>query len=244
MEKNTKIRLAVSISFLLFFGAPIAHADVLNDQRVFTIDSQYDAKGRTQLNVTLRGLSKYVYFYVTDDHWNALTEFGKQQLTNLIATIGNEFDQHIYPLEIAFFGSEPNPGIDNDSRLTLLLTSLKSGVGGYFDSSNNYAKREIPTSNEREMIYLNVAQYSESRRLFSFLAHEFQHLISFNQKENTRNAVDDVWLNELRSEYAIAYVGYNTPFADSTLENRALSYLQQPSDSLTEWKNLLPVSAR
>lgn len=239
MGKNTKIYLAISLALFSFGTARIAHADLLNDQHIFTIDSQYDSRGRTQLNATLRGVSTHAYFYVADDYWSGLNNFGKQQLIDMMSSIGNEFDSRIYPTETAFFGSEPNPGIDNDSRLVLVMTALKQGVGGYFDSSNEYSKQDIPTSNEREMIYLNTAQYTESRRLFPFLAHEFQHLISFNQKEKTRNVVDDVWLNEARSEYAITLDGYNTPFIGSTLEQRSFSYLQNPSDSLTEWKNTL-----
>lgn len=222
----------------LLMAVPV-NADSISEQHIFSIDAGYDFQGRSQINATLRLISPHAYIYIADDYWTSLDPAGQSELNNLAAQIVNEFDTRIYPTETQFFGSEPNPGIDNDTHLTLILTRLKYNVGGYFDSSNEYAKKDLAVSNEREMIYLNAAQFTQSQRLFPFLAHEFQHLISFNQKEQLRNVSDDTWLNEARSEYAISLLGYNANFPGSTLEHRMLTFLQQPSDSLTEWKNLI-----
>ena len=88
------------------------------------------------------------------------------------------------------------------------------------------------------MVYLNITALGDQRKINAFLAHEFQHLISFNQKEILRNVADDTWLNELRSEYAVTLLGYNDNFASSDLEKRLQAFIESPSDSLTEWKNL------
>ncbi len=239
MGKNTSIRIAVSIGFFLLLGVPVVHADTLGDQKTFSIDATYDALGRTQINATLRFVSTKAYFYVTDDQWNALDATGRSTITGLMNSLGNEFDTRIYPIETVFFGSEANPGVDGDSRITILFANLKQGVGGYFDSSHGYTKSQISNSNEREMLYLNTGQFREASRLYSFVAHEFQHLISHNQKELVRQISDDIWLNELRSEYAVTLLGYNTPLEGSNLERRIESFLNTPSDSLTEWKNTL-----
>ncbi len=216
-----------------------ARADVLGESHIFFVSTEYDSRGRDHINATLRGTSDRAYFYVADEYWNELGQLGQSQLLVLMGGLGNEFDRRIYSLETAFFGSEPNPGIDGDPKLTLVLANLRSGVGGYFDSSNEYPKMQIANSNEREMIFLNTAYASDPPRLYPFLAHEFQHLISFNQKEKLRGISDDIWLNELRSEYAIQYLGYNTPYQGSNLERRAQAFLDAPSDSVTEWKNYL-----
>lgn len=227
------------ISLALFFLAFPAHADITNDQHVFNIDPQYDSRGRSTTTVTLRVISDRAYLYVADEYWNQLGQTGQTRLLSQMTSLGNEFDQRIYSQETAFFGSEPNPGIDGDPRVTLVLANLRTNVGGYFDSSNEYSRAEVPASNEREMIFINTNFLSDAPRLYPFLAHEFQHLISFNQKEKIRGITDDIWLNELRSEYAIQYLGYNTPFQGSNLERRAQAFLSQPSDSSTEWKNNL-----
>ena len=98
----------------------------------------------------------------------------------------------------------------------------------------------MPQSNEREIIYLNVDAINEQRKIFGFLAHEFQHMISYNEKELLRNSEDDIWLNELRSEYAVTLLGYNDEYAGSSIERRLSHFIKEPYDSLTEWKNLSP----
>jgi hypothetical protein len=220
----------------LFLAVP-ASADTLGQNQSFFISPQYDAKSRAQVSTTLRNVSDSAYFYVEDGYWNSISPDTRSQVLNWIASLGREFDSRIYPIETQFFGSEPNPGIDNNPRITILLSPLIENAGGYFDTANGYPKSQVPNSNGREMIYINVIALSDQRKINAFLAHEFQHLISFNQKEKLRNVTDDTWLNELRSEYAVTLLGYNDNFAGSHLEKRSQAFIQNPSDSLTEWKN-------
>ena len=49
---------------------------------------------------------------------------------------------------------------------------------------------------------------------------------------------EDVWFNELRSEYSVSLLGYNDNFYNSNLERRMSAFLENPSDSLTEWPNV------
>ena len=230
--------MAFSAFFSLIFIST-ADADILEQNQTFFIDSQYDIKGRSLVGATLKVISKKAYGYVEDSYVNSISQSAKNQLIANIAELLDEFDNRIYPIETQFFGSEPNPGIDSDPRVILLLTPLIENAGGYFSNSNVYPRTNgNPNSNEREIIYLNVSALSDKIKANSFLAHEFQHLISFNQKEKLRNIDDDVWLNETRSEYAPTLVGYNDPFSGSNLERRLQVFLSNPSDSLTEWKNM------
>ncbi|MEK7615713.1 MAG: hypothetical protein AAB420_00725 [Patescibacteria group bacterium] len=237
MGKHTTIYIPFFLGIFFAVGVPFAYADTIGQQELFSIDSQYDSKGRAQVNATLHAVSQKAYFYVADDYWNALDATGRTNLENLMIGMGNEFDTKIYPLETGFFGLDPIPGIDGDPRITMLLTALRSNVGGYFDSAHGYSKTTVPYSNQREMLYLNTSQFSDTARMYPFVAHEFQHLISFNQKELLRNVSDDIWLNELRSEYAPTLVGYNQVYQGSNLQRRVNSFFQYPSDSLTDWPN-------
>jgi len=230
---NTLVILAI-----LLFAFP-AKADTVGDRHSFFVDPSYDIRNRSQIDATMLLESARAYFYVEDIYWNNLNVASQQRFRTLIDGLSVAFNQTIYPIETAAFGSEPNPGIDGDPHITILVTSMKSTIGGYFDTSNERSKSEIPTSNAREMIAINANGMSDLQRMAAFVAHEFQHLISYNQKELLQNVTDDVWINELRSEYAITLAGYNMPYEGSTLERRAQTFLQTPTDSLTEWKNLL-----
>jgi len=84
------------------------------------------------------------------------------------------------------------------------------------------------------MIYLNGA-FLSSAYLKTFLAHEFQHMISFYQKEKKQGLAEDLWLNEARSEYASTLLGYDDIFRTSYLKRRVSEFLRDPENSLTEW---------
>jgi len=61
-------------------------------------------------------------------------------------------------------------------------------------------------------------------------------LITFNQKEKKYGVEEEIWLNEARAEYAPTLVGYDSEYEGSNLEKRVKAFLENPSDSLTEWQ--------
>ena len=223
----------VLVSFFVFVFN--ASADNVGDIKNFNVNSKYDQFSRTSLSATLRQISDRAYFYVENRYWDNLNSNERSVLNNEIFALSQEFDNNIYPKETQFWGAEPNPGIDNDPKITIVLEDLVSGNGGYFDTTNEYPKRIAGDSNEREMIFISVQAGSFAKM---FLGHEFQHLISYNQKELLRKVQEDVWLNELRSEYSVSLLGYNDNFYNSSLERRVDTFLENPSDSLTEWPNV------
>ncbi len=232
-------RIVFLFSIFCLFSTPLwARADSLGQTQIFNINSQYDFDGHSVVSATLRKVSDHAYFYFSDDYWSASSQAKHDSDLSDIDSLAREFDNRIYPLETSFFGSEPNPGIDNDPKTTILITHLVENAGGYFDAANEYPKSKAPQSNEREMIYLNSFSLGNIPRIFTFLSHEFQHLISFNIKEKDQNLVDDVWTNEMRSEYAPTLLGYNDNFEGSNIQRRFQGFFNNPTDSLTEWKNL------
>ncbi len=244
MKRNSNLKLRFTyacffvISFLAFVS--VANADSFGQDQGFFISSGYDAQGRSQITATLRKVSSHAYFYVEDGYWNSISSDAHNQISSQIDTLAQEFDNRIYPIETNFFGSEPNPGIDDDPHMVILLSPLIEKAGGYFDTANEYTRNQIPDSNQREMIYVNINGLADPQKVDPFLAHEFQHLISFNQKELLRQVSDENWLNELRSEYATILLGYSDNFPNSYLAGRVKTFLSSSDDSLTEWKNLPP----
>jgi peptidoglycan hydrolase-like protein with peptidoglycan-binding domain len=111
--------------------------------------------------------------------------------------------------------------------------------GGYFRENDQYLKIQVPDSNEREMLYLNT-DFINSSIEKSFLAHEFTHLITFNQKNRIYGVSDEVWLNEARAEFAPTLVGYDDlENEDTNLESRVKTFLKNPNDSIPGWQNKL-----
>jgi len=235
--RNIKLGLAVTAMIMPFFVFSYALADTLGQSMVFSVNKDFDEFDRSTISATLRHVGENAYFYVDDDHWNGLNFNARQEFLSDIRQLASEFDVNIYPTKTLFWGQEPKPGIDGDNRVIILLEQLKSNNGGYFSTANGYSKKLVPESNEREMMVVGIDSTTGSYAKV-FLAHEFQHLISFNQKELLRSVNEEVWLNELRSEYSVTLVGYNGTFSGSSLEKRAKDFFNDPSNSITEWPNV------
>ena len=216
---------------------PVTWGAAVGDTVNFNVDRSYDAAGRTQLTATLKIVGAHSYFYVEDAYFSSLSAGDQSSFLASLQTLANEFDNVIYPKEIEFFGTMWEPGIDNDSHITILVSKLIDTAGGYFRTDDEYPRTQVPSSNEREMVFINATQIFNFTKVRNFLAHEFQHLITFYQKDKLRNADDEVWLNEARSEYAPTILGYNNTWSGSYLQSRALAFLAKPTDSLTEWTN-------
>lgn len=228
------LALLFSGGFFIVFSS-FASAAKLGEKNNFYVDSYYDWQGRNQVSATLRKISNQAYFYIEDEYWDALSLRQQGLYVDYLDQMTNNFDGTTYNSVRYVFGSEWKPGIDNDEKITVLLTRLKSNAGGYFNPKDEYPKTEELTSNEREMIYVNSIQIANSF-IDSFLAHEFQHLITWNQKERMQGVVEEIWSNELRSEYASTVAGYDSKYTGTNLERRVDDFLAYPFDSLTEWR--------
>ncbi len=233
--KQRKLFLSLLFSGGLFIilSLPVL-ADELGETNYFFVDPSYDSKERSVISATLRRVSDRAYFYIEDNYWQNLS-FSQQNLYfDYLREVARNFDRITYLSVRSVFGSEWKSGIDNDDRITILLTHLKPIAGGYFNGKDERSKSQEPASNEREMFYISAPQIN-SPLIHSFLAHEFQHLINWNQKERIHGIAEEIWLNELRSEYAPTAAGYDSEYTNTNLERRVEDFLIRPSDSLTEW---------
>ncbi len=235
-----KLFFCVALFFIitLFFSVETTKANKLEESQNFLIDSSYDYNSRSNIEATLKNISANAYFYVENNYYNSLSNSSKLGFNINLNSLATSFDNTIYPKTREVFGSEWNPGIDNDSRITILFTKTKENVGGYFNPNDEYKKESISggKSNEREMVYLNAA-FMDDQRIESFLAHEFQHMITWNHKMKLHGINDDVWLNEGRSEYVSTAIGYDDNYPNSNLKARVNNFLKNQTDSLVEWKN-------
>jgi len=152
--------------------------------------------------------------------------------------------------------------IDNDGNKNEV--KLDGGVVGYFYSQDNYKSSRLPNSNERLLFYMDsvfsarpdvtdswtINDYWPSE-MVSTLAHEFQHMIHFYQKNVIQNVSSDIWLNEMASlvteDFLAKKLGIIGPRGvDSSIGNAGSSenisgriplFNYYSYTSVTEWNN-------
>jgi hypothetical protein len=148
----------------------------------------------------------------------------------LIETI-DRFSEQSYGVERAFFGSEWKPGVDNDPRLHILhARGLGSYIAGYYSSSDEYSRIAQPTSNEKEMFYVDLDWVNSLPTSAGFteydlvLAHEFQHMIHWYTDMN-----EETWVGEGLSEFAQDVAGFGPTNTFSG------AFLRSPDTQLDSW---------
>ncbi len=226
--------LILTITVFLGIGSTTDAASI-GEKRSFYVDRSYDIIARQQVTGVLQEIGRKAYFYIDENWWETMSLTEQSNIRSTLRGLSEEFDNNIYSKITETYGYEVRPGLDNDYLITILIHPMKESAGGYFNSGNQYSRLENPSSNEKEMIYLN-SDYISTYLAKSFLAHELVHLISFNQKEVLRGVNEEVWLNEARADYAPTILGYDDNYLRSNLKERVGVFLKNPSDSLVEWQ--------
>jgi len=220
----------------LIFVPVFVFADYFDQTKDFFIESSFDKENRAKIECVLKKLSPRIYFYVDSDWWNNLDEKRQQELDEVLTNLGAEFHSRIYPEIIKEFGTEWRPGIDNDNMIKVVYHPMKENAGGYFREKDEYLQSRIKASNQGEIVYLN-SDFIDSKLNKTFLAHEFQHLVAFYQKQRKLGLTEETWLNEARSDFAPTFLGYNDDYEASNLQGAVKSFINNPRDSITEWRN-------
>ena len=161
----------------------------IGDVRRFWITNADDEA--IQVRAVLRELTDHAYFWIHDE-----VAVNGAELRALAET----FEQDIYLTNRAFFGSEPNPGIDGDPHIYILYARrVGLDVAGYFSSGDLVHPQIDPYSNGHEMFVLNAdAVALDDPFTYGVLAHEFQHMIHWNIDRD-----EALWLNEGFAELAV-----------------------------------------
>jgi hypothetical protein len=226
MKKKISILL-----FLLFAFTPVFAG---NTERLF-VEPKHDINERKSVDANLELVTNYIYFYFDNSWWEQLGEEKQKEYKNIVYNLGNEFENKIYPEIKRDFGEVPKHNIvGNNDRISVLFHPMNSSSGGYFRTGDQYSIYQYPRSNEKNILYLNTDLIEESD-IAGYLAHEYIHLITFNEKNKRYGVDEEIWLNELRAEAIISILGYNDDYKDSNLQKRLKNFLHDPDISLTEW---------
>ncbi|MFZ2956278.1 MAG: hypothetical protein WA705_05260 [Candidatus Ozemobacteraceae bacterium] len=122
--------------------------------------------------------------------------------------LGDEFDGAIYTKMREYFGNEPD--VDQDAKIFILLDDIRDGVGsfrGYFWSNNEFSRTQSSSSNEKELLYIDLYPtfLLNQKQGYRTTAHEFTHMIAFNEGTYVENGTlveQERWLEEGMTQYA------------------------------------------
>ncbi len=222
------------IVFLISFPFE-APAESIGEVIDFSVDKNFDASSRSDISARLVKITNSIYFYIESQWWDSQVQAKKNEILSGLDALSLEFSNKTYPILTSVFGKEWSPGVDGDTKITVLFHAMNSSEGGYFRTADEYVKLQVPDSNEREMVYLSLDQI-DNPKLKVILAHEFVHIITFNQKNKNFKVEEETWLNEARADYSSTVLGYDDNYSGSNLQSRVKDFASNPSDSLTEWK--------
>ncbi len=157
-------------------------------------------------------------------------------MTEQIQAQIDRFSTKTYPLIVSIFGDESD--VDNEGKIHVLYTHLVdevgSGVAGFFDPRSVVPPSQGGNGNLSDLIYVSPTRDEGFYELA--LAHEFQHLINFNQHVLIRGgAGEEPWLNEGLSHVCEDLIGqheHNRSYMDIfLLAPHSYSLISSPMSS-------------
>lgn len=219
-------------------------------ERQFYVITSFDSKAYKDVQVTARlaKVGEHCYVFVDKDIDKKASD--ASTMAGRVLEIANTFDTKIYPTDTRLFGAEPNPGVDGDPHVVLLLSPAVGNYGtdttlGYFSQRDEFvATPDAPPifqhSNAQEMLYISsrIVLTGSEEDYMGTVAHEFQHMINFNQKVliGKNRQSDDLWIDEGMAMYAIEANGYGLRTGGRVLGDHVKRYQQEPgSYSLVDW---------
>jgi immune inhibitor A len=173
-----------------------------------------------RVNATMQYVTDHAYFWIED---------GVNYRSRDLSALANAFENHIYPTDRAFFGSEWTPGVDGDPHIYILyVRGLGQNIAGYFSSADEYPPSINRFSNGHEMFLINADNSPlDDEYTFGVLAHEFQHMIHWYQDRK-----ESGWVSEGFSELAALLNNYYSGGFDALYtSNTDIQLNDWPDDS-------------
>ncbi|OJF76381.1 MAG: hypothetical protein BKP49_07890 [Treponema sp. CETP13] len=206
----------------------------------------YDADNN-EVSATLCAVGDHCYVWIandnSDDSASSTTDnkISKEQAE----AVATKFSNTIYDPETAVFGAEytgatlENLVADSD-KISIFIYDIDGdysstqtgGTFGFFwakdlytdDSTNTSANNNL-RSNETEMFYVDanlLDQYTDM--MYSTLAHEFQHMLHFVNKNIAQGLSSSTWFNEMLSMVCEDMMQSKLSISDNDSPKSRLSY--------------------
>ena len=217
------------------------NAAEVGESREFYINSIATSTSypKNKITATLAKASGNTVVYLDD----AITDSNRDEVA---ANVLSKFDNQVIQRVRNAFGDEPPLGLDGESRIAIVLFKLPSGntTAGYFSSADLYPAQgsgDYRISNQCKVIYIKYGMADVTT--FATLAHEFQHMVNYYQKNKTlqysaEKVFEETWLNEAMSKYSEEVCGFG--LFDGDANTPALINLSTANNdtlALTAWNN-------
>jgi hypothetical protein len=155
---------------------------------------------------TVRGMGDHCYVVVDDAEWNVTMDQADVDriVSHFDATSVGQFpDQGIWDLNTSHFGAPPN-NLDGLDRIFLFYYRFEIASDGFFWAFDQYPDgSQAFASNECDVIYMATDSGAPaSDYMLAVTAHEFEHMIHFNQDED-----EVTWVDEGLAELAMWLFG-------------------------------------
>jgi hypothetical protein len=177
---------------------------------------------------TVRGMGDHCYVVVDDEQWNLTMD--QADVDRIVAhfdstSVGQFPDQGIWDLNTSNFGAPPN-NLDGLDRIFLFYYRFNIAADGFFWAYDQYPNGSQPfASNECDVIYMATDSGTPgSDYMLAVTAHEFEHMIHFNQDED-----EVAWVDEGLAGLAMWLFGRPDTIS---------SFNSQPDISLLTWTSV------
>ncbi|HOP73651.1 MAG TPA: hypothetical protein PLC07_01160 [Bacillota bacterium] len=151
-----------------------------------------------KVNLICQHISKRAYFFV--DRRDVA------EMESWMEGYGDAFDV-IYNMIHSKFGTEND--VDGNGKIIIVFSQeLSGGLLGYFYAVDKFSKETFEKSNEGDIIYITTTSKFQGDLIKATMAHEFQHMVYFDEHYNRGTLSTYTWLNEALSQAAEYYSGY------------------------------------
>jgi hypothetical protein len=198
-------------------------APVVGDKRTFKVCATPQCDNFVESSATAKVVGQRVAIFLDD----TVPAGGYTQSD--LATVGQLFDAHLYPIDTTAFGRETD--IDSNGVVVVLLSPRVNQLSPNCSADNSiilgyfFGLDLVPSqanSNAGEVFYglvpdpnnsaCDISKTFATDNLAPVFIHEFQHMISFGQHVLTRRGDAEVtWLNEGLSHFAEELGGRQVP---------------------------------
>lgn len=187
--------------------------------------------------VTLRATGDHCYVWIADANYTTASSTNSDELitASQASAIASNFDM-IYPKETAVFGdvydgtSKYTNIISPADKISILVydidydysASLTGGTYGFFAPDDFTTNRTY--SNQNEMFYIDAYFLDKvAAQVYSTLAHEFQHMLNFVNK-NLNGITYETWYTEMLSMVCEDIMQKTLGISDSDSPKGRLTY--------------------
>ncbi|MCG8570434.1 MAG: hypothetical protein MJB14_09865 [Spirochaetes bacterium] len=178
-----------------------------------------------QMTCTLRAIGDHCYIWIADkDYTSSSSSTTDNQITQSRANQLRDKFEVIFDLNTNIFGYEfgggpgGDGGRDQDQHISIVAYDIDNDydrdsdygyVVGYFWAKDFFTQAEIDSygldikTNYGEIFYID-SRYANVKEkvIYSTLAHEYQHMIHFNEKTVEQDLSSSTWYNEMCSMVA------------------------------------------